>query len=290
MGYLDIDNLYKNQDVLLFKECYALEKIHGTSAHVRWDGNQLGFFSGGEDHERFVALFDLGALGQAFRDSVGADACIIYGEAYGGKQQGMSLTYGKDLKFVAFDVRIGNSWLAVLHAESVAKALGLEFVHYARVPTTLEALDAERDAPSVQAVRNGITEPKLREGVVLRPLIEVTKNNGERIIAKHKGAAFAEHKKPPKVLPEGELEVLRDAEAIADQWVVPMRLEHVLQEHPECTGLEHTSVVIRAVLADVYKESTDEIVQSKAVAKAICKKAAELWKRRVATIHEAIDA
>jgi hypothetical protein len=30
MGYLHIDNLYKSQDILLFKRCYALEKIHGT--------------------------------------------------------------------------------------------------------------------------------------------------------------------------------------------------------------------------------------------------------------------
>ena len=30
MGYMHIDNLYKDQRILQFKECYALEKIHGT--------------------------------------------------------------------------------------------------------------------------------------------------------------------------------------------------------------------------------------------------------------------
>ena len=29
MGYQHIDNLYKNQSILMFRECYALEKIHG---------------------------------------------------------------------------------------------------------------------------------------------------------------------------------------------------------------------------------------------------------------------
>ena len=29
MGYIHIGNLYKDQEILLFKECYALEKIHG---------------------------------------------------------------------------------------------------------------------------------------------------------------------------------------------------------------------------------------------------------------------
>jgi hypothetical protein len=29
MGYASIPNLYKNQEILIFKRCYALEKIHG---------------------------------------------------------------------------------------------------------------------------------------------------------------------------------------------------------------------------------------------------------------------
>ncbi len=58
MGYLHIDNLYKNQEILMFKECYALEKIHGTSAHITWNSPALTYSSGGEKHERFVALFE----------------------------------------------------------------------------------------------------------------------------------------------------------------------------------------------------------------------------------------
>lgn len=34
MGYLHIDNLYKAQEILAFRTCFALEKIHGTSANV----------------------------------------------------------------------------------------------------------------------------------------------------------------------------------------------------------------------------------------------------------------
>ena len=58
MAYLHIDNLYKNQDILLFKECYALEKIHGTSAHISFDGSEVKYFSGGEKYEKFVADFN----------------------------------------------------------------------------------------------------------------------------------------------------------------------------------------------------------------------------------------
>jgi len=188
MGYLHIDNLYKNQEILMFKECYALEKIHGTSAHIGYkiqDGKpMLTFFSGGEKHANFVALFDADALKEKLK---GVASATVYGEAYGGKCQGMSGTYGKELKFIAFDVKIEEFWLAVPQAEEFVKDLGLEFVDYVKVPTEVEALDEQRDRPSVQAVRNGMGDDKKREGVVLRPLIELTKNNGDRLISKHKG-------------------------------------------------------------------------------------------------------
>ena len=48
MGYRHIENLYKSQTILQFRECWALEKIHGTSAHVRWSDGKVWFHSGGE--------------------------------------------------------------------------------------------------------------------------------------------------------------------------------------------------------------------------------------------------
>ena len=39
MGYMHIDNLYKNVTIMLFKEAYVLEKIHGTSAHITWSND-----------------------------------------------------------------------------------------------------------------------------------------------------------------------------------------------------------------------------------------------------------
>lgn len=94
----------------------------------------------------------------------------------------------------------------------------------------------------------------------------------------------AEHARQPKVVDPSQIEVLRDAELVADQWVVPCRLDHVLQKHPEATGIEHTGIIIKAMVEDVYKESQGEIVQSRAVTAAISKRAAVLWKQRVATL------
>ena len=67
MGYMHIDNLYKNIEIMAFRECYAMEKIHGTSAHISFKPSpgelsyskpgEISSFSGGEKHEKFVNLF-----------------------------------------------------------------------------------------------------------------------------------------------------------------------------------------------------------------------------------------
>ena len=278
MGYAHIDNLYKNQDILMFKMCYALEKIHGTSAHVSFRDGVLKFFSGGEKHAKFVDLFDEPSLAAKFEE-LGHDKIVVYGEAYGGKCQGMSETYGKELKFIAFDVKIGDVWLSVPDMDQVCRDLGFDIVDWLKVPTNITALDAQRDRSSVQAVRNGCGVDKKREGVVLRPLIEVTKNNGTRVCAKHKGDDFKETKTPRRLSPE-KLAVLEESTAIADEWVTEMRLSHVLDKlgNPDITKMGE---IIKAMVEDVEREASGEIVKSKGARKAIGKRAALMFKARL---------
>lgn len=267
MGYLHIDNLYKNQEILMFKECYALEKIHGTSTHITYkiqDGKpMLSFSSGGENNAKFVALFDKEVLMEKFQ---GLANVTVYGEAYGGKCQGMSGTYGKVLKFITFDVKIEDCWLSVPQADEFAKDLGLEFVDYVKISTDIKDMHEQRDRPSVQAVRNGCGDKK-REGIVLRPLIELTKNNRERIISKHKGDDFKETKTKREVSPE-QLKVLSDAKEVAEEWVTPMRVVHVLDKI-ENPCMEKMPEIIKAMFEDVRREGDGEIEWSKAVSKAI---------------------
>lgn len=287
MGYMHINNLYKDREILdLFKECYALEKIHGTSAHIAYGTDKgVTFFSGGEAHDRFIKLFDAIELLNKFNELFAGDSVVVYGEAYGGKQQGMSATYGTNLRFVVFDVKVNESWLAVPNAHDIATKLGLEFVHYNRIPCTVEAVNAERDAPSVQAVRNGIVEPKIREGVVLRPLIELTKNNGSRIITKHKRDEFMETAKPRRLETDPvKLAVLTEAQAIADEWITPMRLVHVLDKIGNPSDLSKTPDVIKAMLEDVKREASQEIQWSKEAERAIGKATAALFKKTVCPV------
>lgn len=282
MSYLHIPNLYQDRRILLFKEAYAMEKIHGTSAHVGYNG-KVYFFSGGSSHDVFIRLFDKKKLSASFQN-MGTQKCVIYGESYGGKCQGMRETYGNEMRFVAFEVMIGDRWLCVPEAEQIVLSFGLEFVPYQKIPTDIETINFWRDAPSEQSVRNGIIEERKREGIVLRPLIEVTANNGARIIAKHKGDDFRETKTPRSLLDDEEkLQVLSIAIDIANEWVTPQRLNHVLDAFPGAS-VEKTGDIIKAMAADIEREGAGEIQFSKEAMKQIGRRTAELFKEQCKVI------
>ena len=128
----------------MFKECYAMEKIHGTSAHISYKDNKILFFSGGEKQETFENIFDKKELLKKIK-KLGTEDIKIYGEAYGGKCQGMSETYGKDLRFIVFDIKINDLWLNVYKADDLTTSLGLEFVAYHKIFTYLNSIDSEKD-------------------------------------------------------------------------------------------------------------------------------------------------
>ena len=294
MGYMHIENLAKNATILMFRECFALEKIHGTSAHIVFKRNHdgsadLSFFSGGASHVSFVELFNEEALKAAFllMDSPGL---TVYGEAYGGKEQGMRATYGDRLKFVAFDVLLHavedtvERWLSVDDADATVQKLGLEFVPYVRLSTDIEALNAERDRPSRQAVRNGITEPKPAEGIVLRPILEFKGRYDTRVISKYKRAEFSERtSKRDTVVDPGKVEILAKADSIAAEWVTQHRLDHVLNhlraKLQRDLTMADTRTVIEAMIEDVTREAQGEIVTSKDAIKAISNAAVALFKK-----------
>lgn len=283
MGYYEIENLYKDQSILAFKECYAMEKIHGTSAHISYTDGKVTFFAGGAKYEEFIKLFDISFLTSKLAEVSPPDTSVhVYGEAYGGKMQGMSKTYGTELKFVCFDVKIGNLWLSVPQAEDFCKKLNLEFVYYKKINVSLAEIETERDADSVQAIRNGIGEGHIREGIVLRPLEEYIKNNGRRIIAKHKRDEFRETRTPRQVTPE-KLKVLTEAREIAQEWATEERLNHVLST---CAlwDITQTGLVIQLMLDDIRKEAKDEVVLSKEAEKQIGRETALMFKRRLGEI------
>jgi len=295
MGYLHIENIYRPeaQRILCFKHLYALEKIHGTSAHIRLTPEGFGLFSGGEPHEAFVALLDgkqmctqenlKSRLTQVL--AVGSSSSIIiYGELYGGKCQGMRKLYGDQLKFVAFDVKIDGFWLEVPKAAQICIECGIDFVDYKLIPAEETAIDVERDRPSTQASRNGVLEAQIREGVVLRTPIEVILNNGARLIAKHKRPEFSERGKPPPAFTPERLHILEETNAIVTEWCTEMRLTHVLDKLGN--PIEHRFIpdIVRAMVEDIEREASGEIVSGKNVRKAIGHKTVQMFKQRIPRI------
>lgn len=289
MGYASIKNLFAVPGFVgSTDEVYCLEKVDGTSSHISWKNGQLTFFSGGSKHETFVALFDQVKLTEQFKH-LGGD-WTIYGEAYGGKLQGMRDTYGDALKFVAFDVLKGErgkdgdgEWLNVPDACVIACSLSLEFVHFERGPNTLEFMDKCRDMTSVQAKRNGIDGDKVAEGVVLKPITEQRDHRGNRVHYKHKRKEWSETRTPREVDP-AQTKVLESARAVADEYVVPERLKHVIG-HLEArlqreVDIKDTGDIIREMIADIKKESMPgEIDFTQEAHRAIGTKAAQLFKK-----------
>ncbi len=285
MGYQSIPNLYKDQRILEFKEVYALEKVHGTTAHVSWSDGQQHLSPGGTDTEEFRDAFNQDRLREAFEE-LGHPSLTVYGEAYGGSCQGMEEVYGGNLKFIAFDVRMGDCWLSVEDAERVVESLGLSFVPYTRVSSELDVLDEKRDAQSIVAARCGGSEKNTpREGIVLRPPFEVNLQDGTRLIAKYKNRQFQERNDQPHpedVDPE-KMEKMRNAREIAREWVTEMRLTHVLDEFDSPT-IEDTGEVISAMTEDIFEEGSDELdiegIEGE-VRREIGNRTAELFHRRL---------
>ena len=285
MSYFKIPNLYREPDALTLpeKECYAMEKLDGTSAHIGWKSPNIHYFSGGSKYETFKTIFNEASLVRGFEMLFGPeDSVKIYGEAYGAKVQGLSHRYGDQLRFCAFEVQVNGTWLPVPEAQKIVEYLGLEFVHFVKVPCTVEALNAERDKPSVQAERNGMGVQD-SEGIIIRPLTERSREDGTRCIWKHKRDREREMKTPRSLDPDKN-KVLEDAKAIAEEWVVPERLRHVmdsvavkLEKAVEDLQIEHTREIIEAMILDIVTEGKGEFVDTKEARQAMGRRAARLF-------------
>lgn len=169
------------------------EKIDGTNIRVHWDGHHV-MFGGRTDSAQIpitlmYALNDL-FLGitneQLFEQKFGAGEVTLYGEGYGtGIQKGGGL-YREGCGFILFDVQVGNIWLERENIEDIAKTFGLAVVPIVLTGTIQQAVDYVKSKPKCSIAK----EEKEAEGLVGRPMVEMTDRLGNRIIVKVKARDF----------------------------------------------------------------------------------------------------
>jgi hypothetical protein len=112
-----------------------------------------------------------------------AGGAVLYGEGVGPKIQKGGGLYGH-VRFILFDVRVGNWWLRRSDVESVARDLGIECAPLIGSGTLEEMVKLGED---------GFTSSYgdfIAEGIVARPSTELFTRSGHRVICKIKHKDF----------------------------------------------------------------------------------------------------
>lgn len=186
--YTEIENLKRYPGVLVDgEEVVATEKLHGTCTILYWDGERLHVSSKGISKQR-LALEDLrdeaGVSTNAYWKGVhgedlerklaelaagaGVTEVTLYGETLGVQDLDYGFTRGR-IGFRAFDLRIGAGFVGYEEFAAACWAHDIPVVPVIyRGPFSDEAIWAAASGP--EQVTGG--EGHIREGVVVRPVIE----------------------------------------------------------------------------------------------------------------------
>ncbi len=186
--YTEVENLRNFPDVFQDGEpVVATEKIHGSSCRVGVvEGERMAGSKGvrrqePDEYRKSVYWFPwtlppvadlLDRLGEQHRQA------ILFGEVYGRGVQ--SFHYGrKDVGFRAFDLLLDGRYLDYDRFLEVCREHGIETApELARMPFSLEAVKAVSAGPAFAGEH-------IREGVVVKPLVERTDPRLGRVVLKY---------------------------------------------------------------------------------------------------------
>jgi ATP-dependent RNA circularization protein (DNA/RNA ligase family) len=171
---------------------YATEKVDGTNLNIVYDGNHIQY-TGHTDktvwdpevEEWIKSKFQTPEFEQICEQLFGEHEIKLCGELIGPKIQSNFYKL-EDYKFILFDIHNNttNAWWSREKVEQIAKELNLDIV-----PVIGETTDTLRGW--VNYLHNYKFISKFNndveiEGFVVRPLMEILKANGERVIYKIK--------------------------------------------------------------------------------------------------------
>ena len=186
-----IEGKFRNETVEYLKDCQwnFTEKIDGTNIRVVWDGYKV-YFGGRTDNAQIPTnlMYTLNEMflgttnEELFEQKFGEKQVVFYGEGYGEKIQKGGGLYRKGQGFILFDVKIGDFWLNRKDVEEIARSFNIPVVPIVLTGTIQEAVDYAKTKPKCTVSK----EEKDAEGLVGRPIIEMTDRFGSRIIIKIK--------------------------------------------------------------------------------------------------------
>jgi len=174
--HLKVDNLTGD---------YCVE-VHGKTDKAVMRPEEVKLLTEIGDVEKLVEVFtQIDAGGNRI---LPGDECIIFGETYGrGMQKPGSRYCSTNLKFICFDIKIGNIWLKRDAVEDICKKLNVDVVPFVGEMTLNEAIEYVK-----KGFMSTVSEdPTLEaEGLVLRAPLGLLDRMGRRIITKVKTVDF----------------------------------------------------------------------------------------------------
>lgn len=147
-----------------------------------------------EEVELLKKLGDKNKLLEAFtQDGVAPTVeCIIFGETYGKGMQAPGGRYCKThLKFICFDIKVGNTWLKREAVEDICSKLGIDVVPNLGEMTLDEAIEKVKTGFTSQVSEDSTL---IAEGIVLRAPLGILDRMGRRIVTKVKYKDFVDLK------------------------------------------------------------------------------------------------
>jgi len=170
-------------------ESYEVE-VHGKTDKANMRPDEVSLLKEIGDKDKLLEAFT--RIKEDGTEEKPETECIIFGETYGKGMQAPGGRYCKDhLKFICFDIKIGNVWLKRDAVEDICKKLNIDVVPYLGEMTLDEAIEKVKKGFTSQVSEDSTL---IAEGVVLRAPLGILDRMGRRIITKVKYKDFQELK------------------------------------------------------------------------------------------------
>ena len=175
-----------------FEYDYSVE-VHGKTDKANMRPDEMELLQKIGDVEKLITAFSYERpapeYGEGATDIAKPEVeCIIFGETYGKGLQKAGSHYCKDhLKFICFDIKVGNVWLKRDAVEDICKKLNIDVVPYLGEFTLEEAIAMTEYGFNSQVAEEPCFEA---EGMVLRAPLGILDRMGRRIITKIKTKDF----------------------------------------------------------------------------------------------------